>query len=187
LRSAEKAEEAVRPEDEVEDHAFLGREFLSWLLLRADRGAATFSDDDGDFTVGFGGRARLQGTGADVTDAVLKGRSPAYGIEVRAGLGAGRSLREAELTVARGDREFRFTLVAETFDLKSVKLPARLTDEGDDRLGERMALLEELERALAAAYAAFLGERTRPTWTRKVVPALREWIADGLAVDDGAA
>jgi hypothetical protein len=172
-------------EDETQDHAFLGREFLTWLLWRADRGEATFSAEDGDFAVAFGGRARLQGMGSDVTDAVLKGRSPAHGIEVRAGLGAGRTLREAELRLTRGEREFRFSLLAETLDLKSVKLPARLTDEDDDRLTERMTLLEELEKAIQVMYLDFIKERIRPVWTRSVVPALRSWVAEGLAVDDG--
>jgi hypothetical protein len=180
---------AAAADDENQDHAFLGREFLTWLLWRADRGEATFASDDGDFTLSFGGRARLLGIGADVTDAVLKGRSPAHGVEVRAGLGAGRTLREAELRLVRGDREFRFTVVAETLDLKGVKLPASLDDDGDredDRLGERLLLLGELEAAIASMYNAFIKERIRPVWDRSIVPALRSWVADGLAVEKEA-
>ena len=171
------------PEEEVQDFAYLGREFMTWLLWRADRGEATFTDDDGELTIAFGGRTRLLGVGADVTDAVLKGRSPAHGIETRAGIGAGRTIREAELRLTRGEREFRFTLIAETLDLKSVKLPARLKDEEDDRLTERMALLEELENSIKAVYLEFVRERTRPVWARSVVPALRTWLVEGLAVD----
>jgi hypothetical protein len=181
---AAKADKA--DDGETQDHAFLGREFLTWLLWRADRGEATFTGEDGDFTIAFGGRTRLVGVGADVTDAVLKGRSPAHGVEVRAALGAGRTLREAELRLTRGEREFRFTLIAETLDLKSVKLPARLTEEEDDRLSERMTLLEELEKAIQVMYLDFIKERTRPVWSRSVVPALRDWVAEGLAIDDGA-
>jgi hypothetical protein len=176
---------AHEPDDEHADHAFLGRELLIWLLWRADRGDATFATDEGDLVVGFGGRARLTSAGSDVTDAVLRGRSPAHSVEVRAGIGAGRVFREAELRLARGDREFRFTLVADTLDLKSVKLPTRMTDEGDDRLGERMALLSELENAIKTIYLAFLKERLRPVWSRSIVPALRDWVAEGLAVAAG--
>src|SRR5262249_18265814 len=78
-------EPKIAIEEETQDLAFLGREFMTWLLWRADRGEATFVDDDGELTVAFGGRARLLGVGADVTDAVLKGRSPAHGVETRAG------------------------------------------------------------------------------------------------------
>ena len=176
----------VAQDEETQDHAFLGREFLTWLLWRADRGEGAFTDENGEFSVAFGGRVRLSGAGSDVTDAVLKGRSPAHGVETRAGLGSGRTLREAELRLARGEREFRFTLVAETLDLRSVKLPARLKDEGDDRLAERMTLLEELEKSIEVMYLDFVKERTRPVWDRTVVPALRTWISEGLAIGDDA-
>lgn len=176
-------EPKVVDDEETQDYAFLGREFMIWLLWRADRGEATFTDDDGDFAIAFGTRTRMVGTSADVTDAVLKGRSPAYGVEVRAAIGAGRTVREAELRLTRGEeREFQFTLVAETLDLKSVKLPALLKDESDDRLSERLELLNELENCIKVAYLEFIKERTRPAWHRSVVPALREWLVDGLAV-----
>src|SRR5688572_3112980 len=82
--------------EDVQDYAFLGREFLSWLLFRAARGDAVFEDDAGEFGVAFGGRVRVVGPAGDVTDAILKGRSPGISVEVAASLGAGRSVREAE-------------------------------------------------------------------------------------------
>jgi hypothetical protein len=178
-----KLVERPDPDDDVQDYAFLGREFLGWLLFRADRGEAVFEDEAGEYGVAFGGRIRLAGPAGDVTDAVLKGRSPAASVELAAALGAGRSIREAELRVARGEREFRFTLVAETLDLKGVKLPSVLKDQGDDRLGERMVLLEELESCIRAAFHAFLKERTRPVWQRSVIPDMRAWLAERLKLD----
>ena len=175
--------ERTNPDDEVEDYAFLGREFMSWLLFRVTRGEATFEDDGGELTFAFGGRVRLAGPAGDVTDAVLKGTSPASSVELYAGLGAGRSIREAEMRVARGEREFRFTLIAETLDLRGVKLPSPLTDEGDDRLADRMALLEELESGIRTAFQAFVKERTRPVWQRSVLPEMRAWLADSLKMD----
>ncbi len=170
------------PEDDVQDHAFLGRELLTWLVWRVAREDATFEDDNGEMTFAFGGRVRLVAAAGDVSDAVLKGRAPAQSIELMAGIGAGRTLREAELRVVRGEREFRFTLVAETLDLKGVKLPSVLKDESDDRLGDRMALLEELESCIHAAFQTFLRERTRPVWQRTIVPEIRAWLAGGLEV-----
>jgi hypothetical protein len=168
--------------EELQDHSFLGREFLTWLVWRADRGEAVFGEDDASFTLAFGGRARLVGLG-DVSDAVLKGRSPAHGIEARAAVGAGRTVREAELRATRGEREWRFALVADTLDLKGVKLPALLTEEEDDRFLERMSLLEELDTMVKTAFTEFLRDRLRPAWVRSVLPAFREWVAASLRVD----
>ena len=174
-----KAVEIETEETSEEDFAFLGREFLTWLLWRADVGEAEWDD----FTVGFGGRVRLQGIGGDVTDSVHKGRSPAMGVETRAAVGAGRTLREAELRLATEDREWRFTLVADTLDWKSVKLPAVLKESDDDPLAERMTLLEELDEKMTTVFRVFLSERTRPAWARSTVPALRTWLAEGLRAD----
>jgi len=182
LRELDGGDARVRgPVDDLQDHAFLGREFLTWLLWRAERGEATFGEED-PFTFAFGGRARLQGLQGDVNDAVLKGPSPAMSIEARGGIGAGRTVREAELRVSRGEREWRFTLVADTFDLRSVKLPALLTEEEDDRFLERISLLEELDGLVKDSFAEFLRDRLRPVWTRSVIPALRDWVVEGLRV-----
>lgn len=167
--------------EETEDHAFLGREFLTWLLWRADVGEGTFGDKGQEFAVSFGARARLGGLTGNVTDAVFKGHAPAHGAEARAAIGAGRTVREAELRMTRGEREWRFTLLADTLDLRSVKLPALLTEEEDDRFLERIALLEELDDLVKAAFGAFVRERVRPAWQRSVMPALRDWLVEGLA------
>jgi hypothetical protein len=197
-------------DDELDDFAWLGREFLTWLLWRVDAGEPEFRAQGGAFSVGFGGRVRLSSNAGFATDLVLKGQSPAHGAEARAAVGSGHTLREAELRVARGDREWRFTLQADTLDVKSVKLPTALDKpppaepgdlgakpgrfkkkradvdeaaETDARRAERLALLEELDDLVRAAYAEFVRERTRPTWRKSVVPALREWLAGGLTVE----
>jgi hypothetical protein len=172
-----------KTEEDVQDYAYLGREFMTWLLFRAVRGDAVFEDDAGEFGIAFGGRVRVVGPAGDVTDAVLKGRSPGMSVELAASLGAGRSVREAELRITRGEREFRLTLVAETLDLKGVKLPSLLKDEGDDALGERMSLIDELESCIRAAFQAFIKERTRPVWQRSLIPEMRAWLAQTLQVE----
>lgn len=173
---------AVEPAD-AQDFAFLGREFLTWLIWRVDRGEGEFAAPEGAFSVAFGGRVRLKAMAGDATDVAMRGPSPAHGIGARAGVGAGQTVREAEMRIARGEREWRFTLLADTFDLRGVKLPALLTEEEDDRFLERMALLDELDAMIRTAFAEFLRERTRPAWPRSTLPALRDWVADGLRVD----
>ena len=166
--------------DEQQDFAFLGREFMTWLVWRCARGEAAFEDDGGEFQIAFGGKLRLS---SPVNDATMKGRAPAGSVWCQAAIGSGATLREAELSVARGEREFRFTLVGETLDLKGVKLPSPLKDAGDDRLADRMALLEELESCITATFQAFVRERTRPVWARSIIPDMRDWLARALEVD----
>src|SRR5688572_6065568 len=161
-------EAKVRPDDsELDDRAFLGREYLTWLLWRVDRGEGAFPD----FTVSFGPKVRLKGLAGDATDAVLKGGAAAHSAAALAAVGAGRTLHDADLRIVRGDREWRFGLDAETLDLRAVKLPTLLKEEEDDRLLERVALIDELDEMVKEAFGEFLRDRLRPVWHRSVVPA----------------
>jgi hypothetical protein len=169
-------------EDEVQDNAFLGREFLTWLLWRADQGENDFTLDDDTFIVTFVGRVCLSSLTGDVTKGRLDGVAAAYSIEARAAIGAGRTVREATLKLMAGAREWTCALL-DTLDLRAVKLPALLTEEEDDRFGERMALLDELQRMVGVMYIAFMQVRVAPdgSWAEKVVPAMGEWVSAGLA------
>jgi len=169
--------------EETEDLAFLGREFLSWLLWRVARNEAVFGGGADSFGFGFGGRVRWKGLVGDVTDAVLKGPSPACSAPALAAMGSGRTLCEADLRVTRKDREWRLTLLAETLDPRGVRLPALLAEEDDDRFLERLSLLDELEAMVKLAFTEFVRERTRPAWQRSVVPAMQTWLSEGLAAD----
>jgi hypothetical protein len=193
IAEAEEAQALAAEQEEVDDHAYLGREFLTWLLYRVDTGHASFDGEAGACSFGFGARAKLAAAVGFATEVTVKGKCPAAGAEVRAAIGSGHTLREAELLVRSGDQEWKCVLVADTLDLRGVKLP-QVTDKADSAidndpagereiiLADRLALLDALEAHVRAAYGAFLGERLAPRWRAKVVPALREWLVDGLAV-----
>jgi hypothetical protein len=176
---------ASREEDLAEDHDFLAREFLTWLVYHADTsgGGFTGNGDVRDFSVQFGGRLTLHTHMGMVTDLTVKGSTPGISPDLRYVLAGGLSVKEAELHLTFGDGEderiYSFALAAERFDLKRVKLPALLTEEEDDRADERLTLLVELDAALQLAFAQFLDLRARPSWSRGVVPALRKWLEEG--------
>lgn len=165
---------------DIQDFQFLGREFLTWLLWKADQGQTEFESDEGAFTVRFVGRVRLSGLAGDVVAAVLDGASAAYSIEARAAIGAGRTIREATLRFAQGEREWT-AAVSDLLDLRSVKLPAVLTEEEDDRFLERMDLLGLLSQMIHAAFAVFVRERVSPAWRAATVPAIGQWVSAALA------
>ena len=185
-----KVKQAPPQDQEEAELAFLGRELLAWLLWRADTGDASFGANGP--TIAFGARARVKGYAGDGTDVALKGGQAAHAVAVRAALGCGRTLREAELTLFAGDKEWRFTLDADTLDLRSVRLPEAprekrkkddQADLKDEVLLSRLELLQELEDHIQAIYKEFMRERARPAWSSKTVPTFRDWLADGLRVD----
>ena len=175
--------------DDLDDHAYLAREFLTWLVFHADRagGAFTGEGDVPDFVIQFGGKLTLRTHVGLVTDVAVKGSSPGLSADLRYILAGGLAVKEADLRLvfATGDensdeeRAYTFGLAAENFDLKRVKLPALLTEESDDRADERLALLADLDAAVQHAFRHFLELRGRPTWSRTVVPSLRTWLEEG--------
>ena len=176
---AERADRADR-----EDYAFLAREFLTWLVFHAETEGGSFAGEGEvpDFSILFGGRLTLRSPNGLVTDMTLKGPSPAISADLRYALAGGLSVKAAELQVVlagQEERAYELTLFTEHFDLKSVKIPALLTEEEDDHADERMTLLFGLDAALAVAFKQFLEVRTRPSWSRTVVPALRTWLDEG--------
>jgi hypothetical protein len=177
--AAETSERADR-----EDFAFVAREFLTWLVWHAETQGGTFAGegDVPDFSIQFGGRLTLRAGDGVVSEMVLKGAAPGVSADVRYALAGGLAVKEAELQlVFSGDEErgYLFTLPAEYFDLKRVKIPALLTEEDDDRGDERLMLLSSLDAALELAFRHFLAERIAPAWTRTIVPTLRRWLEAG--------
>ncbi len=173
-------------EETLDDLAYLAREFLTWLVFHADVDDGTFAGkgDVRPFSVQFGSKLTLRTTVGLVTDMMVKGSSPGISPDLRYALAGGLAVREAELRLVfdgddEEDRAYSFALAADGFDLKRVKLPALLTEEEDDRADERLALLVELDAALEHAYAQFVQLRTRPTWKRNVVPAMKGWLSKG--------
>ena len=180
--TASAAETAARADRE--DYAFLAREFLTWLVWHAETQGGTFAGegDVPDFSIQFGGRLSLHAGDGAVSEMVLKGASPGVSPDIRYALAGGLAVKEAELQLfIAGDEErgYMFVLSAEYFDLKRVQIPTLLTEEDDDRADERLMLLGSLDAALELAFRQFLGERTRPTWSRTVVPSLRKWLEEG--------
>src|SRR5262245_27098337 len=98
--SAEEAEaRALR-----EDHLFLAREFLTWLVYHAEVDGGSFPGDDetDPFSIAFGGKLTLRSATGAVTDVVMKGPSPVGSADLRYALAGGLSVKEAELRLEQG-------------------------------------------------------------------------------------
>jgi len=167
----------------LEEHGFLGREFLGWLAFHADTSGGEF---DG-FSIQLGGRCVLHALSGLVTDVTLKGGSPGTSPELRYALAGGLLPKQLDLRLEIAakkkkdePRVFTFSLSAELLDLSRVKLPALLTEEEDDQVEERLQLLAELDDAVQLAYTTFLADRSTPRWPKSTVPAFRAWLKEGV-------
>ena len=90
----EKQDEAEVERDKAREallrgQAYLGREFLTWLLWRSESGDALVDVREGGLTVLFIGRVVLRGVSGDVTELSARGTLAPYSEQVKHSLDRG--------------------------------------------------------------------------------------------------
>lgn len=166
---------------------FLGREFLTWLVHRAEEDGGRFEMPDGPVEVHLGDRLVLAGGQDERARLTVVGAGDVRP-EIGAGLRRGKLVDRARLTVRRGERSWELTVDAGVLDLGAVRCPP-LGDRdagahGDPRaafendLFLRLADVEELLDVLDGLFAEFCRVRASDAWSRQAVPALRAWMEE---------
>ena len=129
-------------------------------------------------TVVFNGKLLLRAANGDVTEAQVKGVTSPYSKLVKQALTKGLLVHSAKVQLTWNEQVYDIALDAEFFDIRSAKLPTLLQEEEDDKLTERLELATRASMITDALVAAFIKERTSKAWSSKIVPALKEWMAE---------
>ncbi|MCY1014671.1 hypothetical protein [Pyxidicoccus sp. MSG2] len=166
-----KAREAL-----LRGRAYLGREFLTWLLWRSESGDTLIEHEGEGVTVLFMGRVVLRGVAGDVTEMSAKGTLAPYSEQVKHSLDRGLLVAQARLRLTNGEKEYEVTLDSEFLDVRAAKLPALMSEEEDDQISERLFLTEQLAAMVDALVKDFLAIRAGKGWSKQVVPAMKEWM-----------
>ncbi len=171
-----EVEQGKAREQLLRGRAYLGREFLTWLLWRTEEGGALVEVEGEGVSVLFMGRVVLRGIAGEVTEMSAKGTLAPYSQQVKHSLDRGLLVAQARLRFTHGEREFEATLDSEFLDIRAGKLPALMSEEEDDQLSERLMLMEQLSAMVDALVNAYLVIRAGKTWSKTVVPAMKEWM-----------
>ncbi len=158
------------------DRRFLGREFLTWLVMKAEGDGTTFESDEEDFKVNLGNRVLCKALGDGSAEIAARGDDP---LEVRYAIAGGLTVRELDVLFSSGDRAWSLAVSAENFDLKRVKLPALLSEEDAERAHERLELIGQADAMLECAYGHFLSVRLSTEWPATVA-VMRVWLKDSI-------
>jgi hypothetical protein len=179
-------EEDTRDEAEIErdkareqllrGRAYLGREFLTWLLWRSESGDALVDFEGTGLVVLYTGRCTLRGVNGDVTELMARGALAPYSEQVKHSMDRGLLVHQARWRLTHGEKVYEVTLDAEFLDIRAAKLPELMAEEEDDRLLERLYLTEQLSGMVDTLVQAFLVVRASRNWSKKVVPAMKSWM-----------
>lgn len=175
-QDAQEVEQGKAREQFLRGKAYLGREFLTWLLWRSESGEALLERDGAPLVVILTDRLVLRGIAGEVVELVVRGAMAPYSPLVREALDRGLLIHAARLRLTHGERTYEVSVDAEFMDYRSARLPALLTDQEDDQIEERLYLTEQMTLLLGALLEQFLALRTEPRWLREVVPEMKAWM-----------
>jgi hypothetical protein len=173
---AAEAELGKAREQFLRGKTFLGRELLTWLLWRSEEGQPLVEHEGKPVTVIFCDRVLLRGIAGETTEVVAKGVAAPYSSLVRRALDMGLLVHQARLRLTHDDKSYEMTVDAEHLDIKSARLPELMTEEEDDRVAERLFLVEQASALLDALLRSFLPLRAGKRWSKEIVPEMKAWM-----------
>ena len=166
---------------EAAQKKFLGTEFLLWLWYRVDKGDNDFVVGENHFEVIFDDQLMLEVQLAEAEETRLKGGAPAHAPEAYKAIQHGKRIAKARMRIGHAEREWKFMVDAETFAMSGIKIPAVLKDAEDDKIDERLYLIQELDEIWNGIYRQFLALRLSDRWAAetRTISAYIKQLKDG--------
>lgn len=170
---------SIGVDGDLRTRTFLGREFLSWLLWRAEcEGASVASSQRGRVAVRIGSRVTTTSLAGEVGSCPMRGMAPGGSLEARAALFRGGTVSQMAVALEAGAVGWE-AVVSSGFDLRGVKLPDDDSEDLDGRIARRLDAIRELSELLDAAFVEFLRVRLGESW-RENVANIGEWLREAL-------
>lgn len=173
--------------DILREKAFLGREFLTWLWFKSDRGGGTV-EIPGKRTIelSFLDKMTLDLSGSDSPQMVtIRGDQS----ELREGMAAlreGKKIEEARLRIRDSVEDYTVTIKGTWFSFAGFRTPPAIrnqegeSDDPEAAFHEKMYLVEDFLTIIDELFTYFLETRLSDDWEKTELPLLRKWIETGV-------
>lgn len=154
--------EQLAPLEAFQKYAALGPDFLTWMLVRVLETDLPGPPSELALKVDIQGPLLFASEGGEARKVTLAGEEAASAPEVHAALRQGKRLVRAKLLFTAHEDIWAFTLDAETFDVKSAKLPVPTIADANQYIQMRIESLSRLYHLLDELYEQFLALRLDP-------------------------
>lgn len=158
----------------------IGTEFLTWLWYFSEACGGMVGDGpDGKFGVALDGPFTFIHEGSGAHEIVVRNGNPGIATEAKSALMAGKKLKKAKLTIARGDEVWSCSFDGIGWVMGSLKLP-----KSEDKLDassafeQRIVSIGTFIGAIEAAFGKFLVMRFDDDKWRVERDGIRQWVAD---------
>ncbi len=171
--------------DEVREHESLGRDFLIWLWFNSETLGGGYDLGNGDeVELWFEGKITLRSEGDGFTETVICTGENARIREARFALKEEKKVTRAKVHLRAGDDDWSFELDSTWMNFHALKTPRVLKDQEDDPdalFYERMSLLEKPVTIMDRLFSFYLEARMSPAWETEDLPAMVNWIREGIS------
>lgn len=171
---------ALSMADRMRRAQLLGREFLTWLMVRSAQNDQVFRLSDGrEVEVFFERALTLEGENPAREMSTIRVDDPTDSEEVRLALSLGKKVGRARVKMVFQGREYEF-VVDSTLALKSVRFPETpLAVDPVEVLTDKAEAARELEDVLHDLFIAFVRMRLDPQrWTVEL-DEVTAWVGGG--------
>jgi hypothetical protein len=169
------SEVAWQPDQASRD--FLGNEFCLWLWYVLDEESDTLQmADKSETTVMLTRTLQLECPRAETGKESIMSDAPTRLPEARQAIQSGKLPRKVGMIVVRHDKQYEFTLHAETLAITSAKVPAPEEDDDRARLDTRIDTVRHLVETLDLLYDAFGARRFASSWPKDLA-RIQKWLA----------
>ncbi len=160
----------------IEQTRFLGREFLLWLWFYSEQHNSTFNlEHYGEIELFIDDKLVLEPIFGEGNRHSLSGYDPATSPEAALALLLNKIPSEAKFKILHQDRAWAFSLKGDDLQLRSLKIPEILSSSDEEKIAERLYLIEEIEQILLALFSLFLKQRISPQWPQDL-QLIQQWI-----------
>ncbi|HOE97379.1 MAG TPA: hypothetical protein PK847_12430 [Candidatus Sumerlaeota bacterium] len=161
----------------IQQKAFLGKEFLTWLWFKSETGGGV-NLKGGAIQAEILGPIVLDAQYGDARATGLKGESPATSPEARTALVEGKKLKKAKIRLKREDVEWVATLDGENFNLAGLAIPNPGRMPFEDMMALRTEMMLEFEHVIEGLMQAFLELRLDAKEWAKELARIQTWVRE---------
>lgn len=160
----------------IQQKAFLGKEFLTWLWYRAEHEPAFELTRGRRVEVEIEGPIVLDAHYGDARSTALKGGSPTTAPEARTALLEGKKLKKARLKISGDGVDWIAGIDAETMAIGGLNLPRAGQLPFEEHLKLRVEFALDFEAILTDLWGEFLLLRLdEPSW-KPELKRIQAWI-----------
>ncbi len=141
----------------VDDEPAIGRDFATWLWYFQEEEGGTFDVNGlGQFAIAIDGPLTFAAESSAAMESVVRKGMPTISAEAKAALRVGKKLTRAKYNITRGKETWTFTLDADSFALRSVKLPDGEELDPMSHFQERILFFNILRETFNTLFGKFL-------------------------------